>query len=82
MPDAAAFDTLGAAETMTDAGIEEPHAKIIVLHVRPRLHPTPHNRQLPIVEKTCRPAARTIPQTLGSLRYSSGATLAATLRNA
>ena len=30
MPDAAAFDTLGAAETMTDAGIEEPHAKAIV----------------------------------------------------
>ena len=29
MPDAAAFDTLGAAETMTDAGIEEPHAKAI-----------------------------------------------------
>ena len=30
MPVAAAFDTLGAAETMTDAGIEEPHAKAIV----------------------------------------------------
>ena len=34
MPDAAAFDTLGAAETMTDAGIEEPHAKVIVGVVR------------------------------------------------
>ena len=34
MPDAAAFDTLGAAETMTDAGIEEPHAKAIVDVVR------------------------------------------------
>ncbi len=34
MPDAAAFDTLGAAETMTDAGIEEPHAKAIVGVVR------------------------------------------------
>ena len=26
MTDAAAFDTLAAAETTTDAGIEEPHA--------------------------------------------------------
>lgn len=30
MPDTAAFDTLAAAETMTDAGIEEAHAKAIV----------------------------------------------------
>ena len=34
MPDAAAFDTLAAAEAMTDAGIEEPHAKAIAGVVR------------------------------------------------
>ena len=33
-PDAAAFDTLAAAEAMTDAGIEEPHAKAIAGVVR------------------------------------------------
>ena len=34
MPDTAAFDTLAAAETMTDAGIEETHAKAIAGVVR------------------------------------------------
>ena len=34
MTDAAAFDTLAAAETMTDAGIEETHAKAIAGVVR------------------------------------------------
>ena len=34
MPDTAAFDTLAAAETMTNAGIEEPHAKAIAGVVR------------------------------------------------
>ena len=34
MPDTAAFDTLAAAETMADAGIEEPHAKAIAGVVR------------------------------------------------
>ena len=34
MPDTAAFDTLAAAETMTDAGIEEPQAKAIAGVVR------------------------------------------------
>ena len=29
MPGGAAFDTLAAAETMAEAGIEEPHAKAI-----------------------------------------------------
>ena len=35
--------------------------------IRTRLHPTPHNRQLLSVEKTRRPPARTIPQTLRTL---------------
>ena len=34
MPDAAAFDALAAAETMAEAGIEEPHAKAIASTVR------------------------------------------------
>ena len=34
MPDAAAFDTLAAAETMAEAGIEAPHAKAIAGVVR------------------------------------------------
>ena len=34
MPDTAAFDTLAAAETMTDAGIDKPHAKAIAGVVR------------------------------------------------
>ena len=34
MPDTAAFDTLAAAETMTDVGIEETHAKAIAGVVR------------------------------------------------
>ena len=34
MPEATAFDTLAAAEAMTDAGIEEPHAKAIAGVVR------------------------------------------------
>ena len=34
MPDAAAFDALAAAETMAEAGIEEPHAKAIAATVR------------------------------------------------
>lgn len=34
LPDAAAFDTLAAAETMTGVGIEEPRAKAISSTVR------------------------------------------------
>lgn len=34
MPDAAAFDTLAAAETMAEAGIEESHAKTIASSIR------------------------------------------------
>ena len=39
-----------------------PPNRAIALHVRTRLHPTPHNRQLPAVEKTRRPPrGRSIP---------------------
>ena len=34
MPDAAAFDTLKAADALTEAGIAEPHAKAIVSTMR------------------------------------------------
>ena len=52
----------------------------VALHIRTRLHPTPHNRQLPIVEKTRRLPARTIPQTLGTLRVIAEELLCAVTR--